>query len=99
MNGNESPEKRYHKRLRARGICGRCYKPVEPERIGMIYCAKCAEKANRYGKARREMLRARGMCTCCGQEPAQEGRTLCLACGIKCTERVRAYQKRKKAQE
>lgn len=52
----------------------------------------------RWAKEQREERKRLGFCQRCGITPAREGRTTCLACGCKNSERSLNWYYRKKAE-
>ena len=106
--------KAYHRDLRnwykAAGICFVCKtRYCEP---GRTQCKQCTQRIkaraekrdpgriarNAYCAARREALKARGICVDCGKREATEGRTRCGVCARKKSESQQAARIRKKHQ-
>lgn len=89
------------------GICPRCKSWAEP---GHQYCANCIRKAEQtrkkrdptgelrkaYAKARRERLKASGMCVYCGKKKAVPGNVLCPACKRKNSQSQEKYNLRQR---
>ena len=89
----------YRAKLHAAGLCVKCRRPVEDERAGRQMCAACARAQNERQHKRRARLVAAGICEICGREPARNGSTVCLACGVRRAEYYNAaYAARKKAE-
>lgn len=80
------------------GICARCYKTwAEP---GRVYCANCKKKIAAHAKqtdpdgslnrarcqARRDRVKAAGLCVNCGKRKPVENKCLCATCAKKFNE-------------
>lgn len=63
------------------GLCTIC--KARKARPGRKTCAICADKINKKAKARRDRLKAAGLCIICGKVPRSETSILCNACKIK----------------
>lgn len=77
---------RYRAGLHARGLCIRCRKPLERERAHRMLCAECAIQNRMQTNARRDRLRARGLCIDCGVRAPVPGQTRCRSCAIRAAE-------------
>lgn len=60
------------------GICTVC--KAREARPGRTTCAICASKLNNATKARRDRLKAMGLCIICGKNPQSETAILCDSC-------------------
>lgn len=96
---------------KAHGICPRCRtRWCVP---GHVYCDDCyahqyavAERRdpgrvqrNAYDRDRRARLKAEGICTHCGQRPAEPGKLKCKECKDKQNESNRMYRLRQRIKE
>lgn len=83
--GNE-----YRRRVESR-LCVGCGEKIDG---GGVYCARCATANNARSMIRYEELKARGMCTKCGRERAQAGKTLCFDCAVMNANRASDWYRR-----
>lgn len=87
---------------KSHGICPRC--AIRWSEPGRVYCADCAEKNRKAAKdyctaasckARRERLKAQGLCVNCTR-PAVPGRVLCAECARKNNEAQQVRKMRRR---
>lgn len=66
------PYKEIVAKLRAQGLCVRCWKPSEKSQ-----CKVCNEKANEWRRATEAKRRASSLCVRCGKGPLPDNARLC----------------------
>lgn len=96
MSDAERTEKS-RKKLRKEELCIRCRRADARTLAGKMVCGECYKKQSEYQKAKRQERIAKGLCSSCGKNRPESGRT-CEACRIRSREDC-VYSRAKKKRE
>ena len=81
-------KKQYWER-RSKGLCIECQKPIDDPQFAR--CSECRRKNTEYEKNSTIFYKGYGICTRCGKEKAELGKTMCWRCAEIKREYVRKY--------